>query len=288
MPNPSKPELQIIDFHIHIGLRKHFNPSILQLFGMSNPALEDQISEFMKPDNIVAMLDGHGVSRAVVLAEDSPKVTGVVPNDFVAEFCSHYPDRLIPYASVDPTENTNPARTLEKAVTELEMRGLKLYPSYQHFYPNAYQEDSSLRKLRQLYECAENLRLPVMFHTGTSVFPGARLKYSNPLFLDDLAVDFPELKIIMAHGGRGPWFSTAFYLARMHANVFIDISGLPPKNLLNYFPKLESISEKVLFGSDWPDTLNIGANIEAVKHLAISDRAKAQILGGNAARILEL
>jgi predicted TIM-barrel fold metal-dependent hydrolase len=127
-----------------------------------------------------------------------------------------------------------------------------------------------------------------MFHTGTSVFPGARLKYSNPLYLDDLAVDFPDLTIIMAHGGRGPWFSTAFYLARMHSNVFIDISGLPPKNLLTYFPKLESISEKVVFGSDWPDTLNIGANIEAVKQLALSEKAKMQILGTNAAKILRL
>ena len=283
--SPDK-EFQVIDFHIHIGLREHFNPAILQLFGMSNPVIQEQISEFMKPQNIVSMLDNYGVSRAVVLAEDSPKVTGVVPNEFVAEFCSQYPERLIPFASVDPTGSTNPAKRLEQLVADLGMRGLKLYPSYQYFFPNAYQENPKMKKLRKVYECAERLRLPVMFHTGTSVFPGARLKYSNPLFLDDLAVDFPDLKIIMAHGGRGPWFSTAFYLARIHPNVFIDVSGLPSKNLLNYFPKLESISHKVLFGSDWPDTLNIGANIEAVKQLAISDKAKSQILGDNAVKIL--
>ena len=75
-----------------------------------------------------------------------------------------------------------------------------------------------------------------MFHTGTSIFPGARNTYGDPIYVDDVAVDFPKMKILLAHGGRPLWMHTAFFLLRRHANVFLDISGIPPKSLLNYFP----------------------------------------------------
>lgn len=288
MSKPVDRKLQIVDFHMHIGKLEHWNPEILDLFIPSNHSFYEHFDEFMTPENIVSMLDQHGVDWAVVLAEYSPKVTGVVTNEFVTEFCQSHRDRLIPFCSVNPTEDRSPDKTLEHAVTKLGMRGLKLYPTYQHFYPNAYSEQPRMKKLRELYECAESLGIPVMFHTGTSIFPGARLKYGNPLFLDDIAADFPKMPIIIVHGGRGPWFDTAFYLTRIHANVYLEISGLPPKNLLRYFPQLETIAEKVLFGSDWPSILNIGGNIQAVKQLAISDQAKRQILGENAIKLLGL
>ncbi|MFX0079647.1 MAG: amidohydrolase family protein [Candidatus Hermodarchaeota archaeon] len=280
--------MKVVDFHLHVGKREHWNPAIHALFKQLNPGLYEIQDEIMTPENIVGMLDGSGVDWAVVLAELSPEVTGIVTNEFVAEFCENHLDRLIPFCSVDPTEDQNPVKTLKHAIENLGMRGLKLYPTYQHFYPNAYATSQKWEKLRKLYETAETLSIPVMFHTGTSIFPNARLKYGNPMFLDDVATDFPEMPVIIVHGGRGPWFDMAFYVTRLHSNTYLEISGLPPKNLLQYFPQLEVIAEKVLFGSDWPGVLSIAENIEAIRNLDMSERAKVQILGENAIKLLKL
>lgn len=288
MTQKSAGKMKIVDFHLHVGKREHWNPAIHALFKQLNPGLYEIQDEIMTPENIVGMLDGSGVDWAVVSAELSPKVTGVVTNEFVAEFCKNHLDRLIPFCSVHPTEDQNPAKKLKHAIENLEMRGLKLYPTYQYFYPNAYTNSQKWEKLRNLYEAAETFGIPVMFHTGTSIFPNARLKYGNPMFLDDVATDFPEMPVIIVHGGRGPWFDMAFYVTRLHSNTYLEVSGLPPKNLLQYFPQLEVIAEKVLFGSDWPGVLSIAENIEAIRNLDMSEKAKAQILGENAIRLLKL
>ncbi|MFX1540009.1 MAG: amidohydrolase family protein [Promethearchaeota archaeon] len=281
-------KMRIVDFHIHVGKREHWNPAIHKLFKKLNPGLYEIQNEIMTPENIIALLDDSSVDWAIILAEVSPKVTGVVTNEFIAEFCKNHRDRLIPFCSIDPTEDQDPKGTLEHAIKDLGMRGLKLYPTYQHFYPNAYATSQRMEGLCELYEKAESLGIPVMFHTGTSIFPGARLKYGNPLFLDDVASDFPKMPVIIVHGGRGPWFDMAFYVTRLHSNVFLEISGLPPKNLLRYFPQLEVVAERVLFGSDWPGVPSIADNIEIIQSLEISEKAKAQILGENAIRLLEL
>ncbi len=164
---------------------------------------------------------------------------------------------LIPFASINPFTTVRMDIELQRLV-EKGYRGIKMYPTYQHFYPN----DPSLYPL---YARAEELQIPVMFHTGSSVFEGARLKYGDPLYLDDVAVDFPKMKIILVHGGRGFWYDRAFFLAKLHANVYMEIAGLPPKKLTYYFPELEKISHKVLFGSDWPGVKDIKHNINIFK-----------------------
>ena len=100
--------------------------------------------------------------------------------------------------------------------------------------------------LRTLYEEAADAKVPVMVHTGTSVFPGARSKFGNPLAVDDVAVDFPNLTIIMAHGGRPFWCEEAFFVIRRHRNVYFDIASIPPKRLLHYFPRLEEIADRTV------------------------------------------
>ena len=135
---------------------------------------------------------------------------------------------------------------------------------------------------------AEELQIPVMVHTGSSLFRGSRLKYADPVYLDDVAVDFPDLKIIQAHSGRGVWYQAAFSLTQMHENVYMEISGLPPQNLLNYFPDLERNCDKVIFGTDWPVVPGIRHNVEKIRGLPLSAEAKERILGGNAARILKI
>ena len=102
--------------------------------------------------------------------------------------------------------------------------------------------------------------------------------------LDDVAVDFPELTLILAHAGRPLWMETAVHLARRHRNVHLDLSGIPPKSLLEYLPKLESLAAKCLFGTDWPSpgVRSIAENVAAFLELPLTDSAKARILAGNA------
>ena len=127
---------------------------------------------------------------------------------------------------------------------------IKIHPPHQLLFPNDYL--NGVKELEIIYRAAEANGVPVMFHTGTSIFPGARNKYGDPIYVDDVAVDFPKLKILLAHGGRPLWMHTAFFLLRRHPNVYLDISGIPPKTLLKYFPRLEEIAHKTLFGTDWP------------------------------------
>jgi predicted TIM-barrel fold metal-dependent hydrolase len=268
----------IIDFHIHIGLKEHWHPWVNEHFEAVNPELYKDFDNVMNPAGLANYLKGHGVDRAVILAENSPITTGVVSNEYVWDFCKENP-MFIPFASIDPRTDTKPAASLRNLVEEQGFQGLKLYPPYQQYFPNE-------NIVYPLYEEAQTLNIPVMIHTGSSIFRGSRLKYANPMLLDDVAVDFPDLKIIMAHSGRGIWYSEAYLLSKLHKNVYMEVSGLPPKNLLKYFPILENNADKVIFGSDWPGVGSIGDNIAAVKALPLGETTIKKILGLNAVKVL--
>lgn len=269
-----------IDFHVHIGKKEHWHPWVNELFERANPELYENFDDIMNPSGLEDYMDTQGVDYAVILAEHSPITTGVVSNAFVQGFCRGK-KKFIPFASVDPRTDAQAAASLKRLVEEDGFRGLKLYPSYQQFPAND-------KQVYPLYEEAQKLKIPVMVHTGTSIFKGARLKYANPQDLDDVAVDFPDLRLIMAHSGRGLWYKEAFFLARLHENVYMDISGLPPRKLLSYFPDLETVSDKVMFGSDWPGISSIKDNMEDVDKLKLKPETKEKILGGNAAALLGL
>jgi hypothetical protein len=271
----------VVDFHIHPVVEGSANPWIVEWMRESyGPGLEEHMAAFADPDNLAAFLRSAGVDYACILAEDSPATTGVTSNEDVARICAGRP-QFIPFATLNPYTTNRPSRELRRLVETYGFRGVKLYPTYQFFYPND-------REIYPIYAVAEELGLPVMFHTGSSVFRGSRIKYGDPLYLDDVAVDFPDLPLIMAHSGRGFWYDRAFFLARLHANIYMEVSGLPPKRLLEHFPELERISDKVVFGSDWPGVLNVPGNIQAVRELPLAEEAKEKILGGNAARLLGL
>lgn len=242
--------------------------------------IRKHFAEVMTPQGVLGMLDASGIDYAVVLADVNPISVGVVTNEYVAEFCEES-KRLIPFANINPCMVTWLDRELARCVKELGMRGLKLTPTYAHFYPN----DS---RLYPMYAKAQELNIPVMVHTGSSVFRGSKLKYGDPLYLDDVAIDFPDLVIIQVHSGRGFWYNRAAFLARLHPNVYMEIAGLPPQKLLTYFPELERLADKVIFGSDWPGVPDLAGNVEAIRALPISEEAKAKILGENAAEILGL
>ncbi|MEE9592319.1 MAG: amidohydrolase family protein, partial [Thermoplasmata archaeon] len=166
-----------------------------------------------------------------------------------------------------------------------EVRAIKLHPPHQLFAPDAYR--GKFPGLEVVYSMAQDAGIPVTVHTGTSIFPGARSRLGDPLALDDVAVDFPKLKLIMAHGGRPLWMNEAFFLLRRHENVYLDISSIPPKQLLDYFPRLEMVAHKTLFGSDWPGPMvpGIRANLDDVLALPLSEEAKRNIVEGTARRV---
>ncbi len=272
----------IIDFHIHTPQFQSATDSLLGLLRNSwGERMEWMIEHYSSPENFLKLMDESGIDYSVVLAEISPITTGIADNEYVARFCSEN-DRLIPFASINPYMCTRHlASELERLVVDCGFQGLKLYPTYQYFYPNE-------PMLYPLYAKAQDLGIPISLHIGSSIFRGARLKYGDPMCLDDVAVDFPDLTLIQCHSGRPFWYEKALSLARLHTNVYMEISGLPPKNLFEYFPKLERIADKVIYGSDWPGVPTIKENIEVIRGLPISDEAKQAILGENAAEILKL
>ncbi|HEY2825150.1 MAG TPA: amidohydrolase family protein, partial [Gemmatimonadales bacterium] len=159
----------------------------------------------------------------------------------------------------------------------LGIRCLKLHPPHQVFPANAY--TMGMESLGRIYKRCEERGLPVMIHTGTSIFPGARSKYGHPLEIDDVAIDFPDLVILMAHGGRPLWMEEAFFILRRHPNVYLELSGIPPLKLLEYFPRLAEVGERVVWGTDWPSpgVKHLGQNLEQFLSLPLSDDLKNQI-----------
>jgi len=273
--------MPIIDFHVHPAHYQSMTQSYRDLLRRQwGDGQDSMIRTYSSAKAFLGLMDECGVDSAVILAELAPITTGIADNESVDQFCSES-SRLIPFASINPLTSTEPARELERWVKEHGFRGLKLYPTYQQFYPN----DS---RIYPLYAKAQELGIPVMLHIGSSVFTGSRLKYGDPIYLDDVAVDFPELRLVQSHSGRPFWYDKAFALARLHQNLYMEVAGLPPQKLLTYFPELERLADKVIFGSDWPGVPTLKKNIEAIQRLPLGDEAKNKILGGNAGKLLGL
>jgi predicted TIM-barrel fold metal-dependent hydrolase len=283
------PDYGVIDVHVHIQPFEMLNLETRKTFGAHHADVEAVQKTIADPARFLDYLDRVGVEKAMLINYVAPDVMGFTAevNDWVARYARHAPDRLIPCGSVHPRFCDDCAAETNR-LADLGIRMLKVHSSHQLIYPNQYRDD--LPQQAQIYERAQALGLPVMFHTGTSIFPRARNKYAQPIHLDDLLVDFPKLKIILAHGGRPLWMDEAFFLLRRSKNVSLDISSIPPQNLLEYFPRLDEIADRVLFGSDWPGPFvkDIGANIERFRALPLSEEIKRKILRDNALKVFGL
>src|SRR5438045_9317740 len=276
----------ITDCHVHIQPIEMFRPAALETMKKKRSNWE-QIAEFCRsPKAFLKHLDEIGIERAVLINYVAPELIGFTPevNEFVARYSREDPKRLIPCGSMHPRHTNNGQRDMEQIV-RLGIRMIKVHPPHQLLYPNDYVK--GVKELETIYRLAEQNGIPLMVHTGTSIFPGARNKYGDPIYVDDVAVDFPKLKILLAHGGRPLWMQTAFFLVRRHSNVYLDISGIPPKTLLKYFPRLEEIASKTLFGTDWPGpgVPDIKSNLDDLRALPLSDAEKQQILSATALEI---
>jgi uncharacterized protein len=273
----------ITDCHIHISPVEMFKPEALALM-RAKRANFAQIEEYCRsPKAFLKHMDEAGIDRAVLINYVAPEVIGFTAgvNQYVADYVKADPKRLISCGSLHPRHTTNILADVEQLL-RLQIGMIKIHPPHQLLFPNDYLQ--GVTELEIIYRAAEANGIPVMFHTGTSIFPGARNKYGDPMYLDDVAVDFPKMKILLAHGGRPLWMETAFFLLRRHANVYLDISGIPPKSLLRYFPRLAEIANKTLFGTDWPGpgVPNIRKNLEDFRGLGLAQEVQQQILSRTA------
>ena len=281
--------LTAIDVHVHVEQDLHGHLSM-------DDELLTAASKYFKGEpyhptvpQIAADYRELGMA-AVVFTVDSELATGhaTLSNEEIAEAAAEHPDVLIPFGSIDPARGQAGIRAARRLVTEHGVRGFKFHPSIQAFEPND-------RRHYPLYAELESLGVPALFHTGQtgigSGLPGGRgikLRYSDPMLLDDVAADFPGLTIIMAHPSV-PWQDAAISVATHKANVYIDLSGWSPK----YFPPQlvraanTMLREKVLFGSDYP-LLRPQRWMRDFEQLEIRDEVRPLIMKENAVRALGL
>jgi uncharacterized protein len=281
-------KLAAIDVHVHTERtrdgRDPLPPALREAarryFGSDHPLpTVDDVAAYYRERNLAAVL----------FTVDWELQSGIppIPNEEVADAARTNPDVLIPFASVDPARPDAVERA-RRLIDEHGVKGFKFHPNLQAFFPDD-------RSTYPLYELIEAAGLPALFHSGHSGIGtglpgggGLRLKYSNPLCLDDVAADFPQLQIVLAHPSF-PWQDEAISVCLHKANVWIDLSGWSPK----YFPPQlvqyanTQLREKVLFGSDFP-LITPDRWLADFEQAPFRDEVRPLVLKENAARLLGL
>ena len=280
--------VKAIDFHVHaeVSLGGHdpvppeLRDAARRYFrdGGGEPTIED-VADYYRERRIAC----------VVFSVDWESQSGraPVPNEEIARVAHENSDIMIPFASVDPAR-PNAVEEARRLIADHGVRGFKFHPNLQAFFPND-------RMAYPLYEAIAEAGLPALFHTGHSGIGsglpgggGVRLKYSNPICLDDVAVDFPELKIVLAHPSF-PWQDEALSIAMHKPEVYIDLSGWSPKyfppQLVQYARTL--LKRQVLFGSDFP-MITPDRWMEDFERLGLDPEVQSLIFKENAARLLGL
>ncbi|MBD3308989.1 amidohydrolase family protein [candidate division KSB3 bacterium] len=280
----------MIDFHTHPVMIKELiekdaalGTHIRTVFGLYFPP--------QPLDIFLAELDEAGVDQAVLLPIDCTTAHNcqIVANETIAELVEKQP-RFIGFASVDPGRKEAP-RLVEQAVTQLGLKGLKLDPALQQFYPN----DRNIAY--PVYQTCSELNIPVMIHCGMSWAMAGLEKYAYPLPIEEIAIDFPSLRIIIPHVGW-PWFTEAVMLALKHQNIYLDTSIIysgTPKDALRHvlaeqigLPVLErSLHYQVLFGSNYPRA-DIRRSVRGLRALEMSASLRDHVCHTNASTLLGL
>lgn len=280
---------QVIDFHLHVQPWDQLKPEVVARWKKTQKRFDDLAAIMKDPGRLLRMLDEAGVEQACLINYPSPDLMGFddSTNDFVASYCKAAPDRLVPVGGIHPRLAKHPKAAMRRLLEDLGIRMVKIHPPHQGVAPNAYLDGNEA--LAATYEACQKARVPVMIHTGTSIFPGARSKHGDPLMVEDVAIDFPDLTLVLAHAGRPLWTEAAVFLARRFPNVHLDLSSIPPKSVLRFLPRLEELSGQALFGTDWPapGVPGIRENVAAFRELPISEAAKRRILHDNAAALLD-
>jgi predicted TIM-barrel fold metal-dependent hydrolase len=270
----------IIDTHSQLWTKEaieSFPPQMAEgykhMFGeMGMPGIEDTLAD----------MDEAGVEKSVIVAVDAETIHNYrVSNDLVAETVARHPDRLIGFASVDPHKGKNGVKEFRRAVTDLGLKGLKLLP-------HLVDLDINDPIMYPLFEAARDLDVPVLFHTGTQFHAGTKIRYCRPLFVDDVAVDFPGLNLIIAHFGY-PWWEEALAVVRRNPHVYFNIAGWAPKHIPPGVIQAANsyLKAKVLFGSDYP-LLSRVRILKELRELNLKDDTLTMMTEENPKRLLGL
>lgn len=280
-------EVIAIDVHVHLC-----DELTLKSKGARVQQMARYFKRERKPVSIDEMADQYRQRKmmAVIMNTTDVSVTGLtpVPNDHIAEGVRKHPDVFLGFGIVDPWHGKGAIQEIQR-FKELGLHGIgEFNPARQHFFPND-------QRFYPIWEEAQRLGLPILFHSGMAAAgagtPGGmgnKLKYSQPIYLDDVAADFPELKIISAHPSW-PWQEESLAIARHKSNFFIDLSGWAPK----YFPKElvqhvnSLLQDKAMFGSDWP-ALSVERWMEEFEKLDFKPEVRQKILLENAKKFFGL
>jgi hypothetical protein len=277
---------RVFDAHIHVQPWHMLRPAVARRMWEGRADADAVLAVARDPAALLRFLDAERIERAVLVNYVSPDVMGftAATNDWIARYVRGHADRLVAVGSVHPRLSRDPAGDVER-LAAAGIRMLKVHPPHQLLRANQYVD--GLDAQAAIYGAAERLGLPVLIHTGTSVFPGARNRFADPMPADDVAGDFPNLRIVLAHGGRPLYMETCFFLVRRHPNVFMDASGIPPRRLLEWFPRLASIAGRVLWGTDWPapGVLSPRRNVDEFLALPLAREVQQRILWDNASSL---
>ncbi len=269
------------DLHGHLALDDELLDASAAYFrsGVNRTPSVPELAEYYRSRSMAAVI--FTVDAGTALGQPG------LSSEEIATLAAGHNDVLIPFGSVDPHAAGAVPRA-RRLVTELGVRGFKFHPSLQAFEPND-------RAHYPLYEALQELGVVALFHTGQTGIgaglPGGRgikLRYSDPMLLDDVAADFPQLSMILAHPSV-PWVDASISIATHKANVYLDLSGWSPK----YFPPQlvrqanSTLRHKVLFGSDYP-VIDPDRWVAAFEQLDLKEEVRPLIMKDNAVRLLGL
>jgi len=280
---------------IAIDVHTHAEISCRQPFDDFRPDLDEAFIKYFKATKRPTIQETCDYYRSlniafVMFTVDAEFEVGRrrVPNEEVAEEAMKNSDIMIPFASIDPHKGKMGVREAKKLIADFPIKGFKFHPTAQGFYPND-------RMAWPLYEVIVSAGLPMLFHsghsglgTGARAGGGLRLEYSNPMYLDDVAIAFPDFPVIIAHPSW-PWQDEALSVALHKPNIYIDLSGWSPK----YFPAQlvqyanTQLKNKILFGTDFP-LITPERWMKDFETAGFKDEVKPLIMKENAVRMLQL
>jgi hypothetical protein len=279
----------LVDAHVHVARLPTLSPdwhAWASAFGEATPMDELYDADgWPRPAAIDAHFAAQGADHVLLFSEYSPKATGIQPIEDLLPIVEASPERFRPVANINPHLHYPVAAELARQ-TDLGAVALKIHPVHGGF-------EGSDRMLYPAYAWAEARGLPVIVHCGTSTFAGSANAYGAPVLLDPVFRDFPDLTVVLAHGGRGWWYDQAAFLALMRPQVWLEVSGLPPRRLPDYYgTSLRRLAAKMIFGTDWPGVPGVQSNARAVEKVLLEAGCTADeiaaALGLNAARVYRL
>jgi uncharacterized protein len=269
--------MNIIDFHVHAGDFHLLRDDIQEL--LTHRPMEDNLNvvEVFSQANILEnYLKQNGICRAVLLAECGPGTNYTIDSEVISNFAKDK-DFFIPFGNINPNYH-DVKKEFWKSI-ELGVKGFKFYPADHSF-------NALIDEMNYVYKMCELLGLPIMFHTGLTAQKDTEQKFINPLEFQPIAEKYPELVIILAHGGKPYWYAEASFLTQTFPNVYIDTALLDPLAITHNFSELEKLKNKIIFGSDWPVVGSYSTLLAKYRQAKIPEKIMASIFYLNAQAIL--